>query len=157
MKSLTKSLITAIASTTLSITSIATAASAMAGNSARSGLTKVNGVWTGDFYTSDVSTYSNTFTDPTTFRLTAGGETSKLTAESNYTGNYKWSSVILHNTSGSTTYASSPSSSANNTTVTATASYSGTLNDGEYYGFVNDGSGEGASYLERCLVYVYKD
>lgn len=157
MKSLLKSVLTIIATTTIATVAMTATVSAISSNlSTRSGLTNTSGLWTGTFYTSNVATYSNTFADPVTFQQTARGATSRVAAESNYTGNFKRTSIILRNTNNATTYANSPDSVANNATVSITASYNGTLSTGDYYGYMYDGSGAGSSYLERCLVHVIK-
>lgn len=162
MKSITKSLVAVLATTATSVCVLAASAFA-ATETARSQhvleIPSGSSTWTvvGGISTYNANNFWEEFNQPNYSNIGLGGYTSSLKAYSAYSGNYKWASVTVRNSStNSTKSASTPESQRNNQNVSATSASVGTITQGDYFTFLQNGTGASSGFLEKSCVTVNK-
>ncbi len=162
MKSMVKSIAALAASVAIATASLTGVAAASVQSLESNVLVKNNDLWTAEDYsihTDDLNTYMEGFRldhSQIVIGVDGGRQTSKLTADKAYAGNYKWTCLSLEGSDGyATKY--TPERDRNKQTVSTQISYGGDVTSGKYYSYLYDGTGESSYYLERSSVFVNVD
>ncbi len=112
-------------------------------------------MWQGRFTVNDVAKFSNEFNEPKSFAFYINGDSLTLTGKYPYESNYKSAVITLVSDDGSMTDSmSTPYDKHNAKATTVEAGYSGMICNGQYFGFMYNGTSSASSIYEKATVAV---
>ena len=155
MKSILKTVLSlaAASAAATAVLTISVIASAESAGKSSIGLEYKTGMWQGRFTVNDVAKFSSEFNEPKSFAFYVNGTSLTLTGKYPYEGNYK-TAVITLKAEKSTNSEATPYGKHNNKATTVKTTYSGILRNGQYYGFMYDGTSDTSSIYEKATVAV---